>query len=78
MILITTALNQLSGTIPDIGQLTGLTSLYLGKYEGCSRSFHALFCIYKTHIFCPPFFLNNRSQLTNKTIVIHRHITHFV
>jgi hypothetical protein len=36
MILITTAANALSGTIPtEIGQLTELTYLRLRKYEGC-------------------------------------------
>jgi hypothetical protein len=45
--LITTDSNQLNGTIPEIGQMTGLAHLYLGKYDGCSRSSHVLFCIYK-------------------------------
>jgi hypothetical protein len=36
VILITTAGNALSGTIPtEIGQLTELTYLRLRKYEGC-------------------------------------------
>jgi hypothetical protein len=52
VILITTVLNQLSGTIPtEIGQLTVLTRLWLGKYDGCLRSFHALFLIYKLTYF---------------------------
>jgi surface polysaccharide O-acyltransferase-like enzyme len=52
LILITTGSNQLIGTIPtEIGQLTALTQLYLGKYDGCLRSFHALFFIYKLTYF---------------------------
>jgi hypothetical protein len=48
VILITTDNNSLSGTIPtEIGQLTKLASLHLGKYDGCSRSLHALFFIFK-------------------------------
>ena len=52
MILITTGDNQLSGPIPsEIGQLTELTDLDLSKYNGCLRSFHALFFIYKLTYF---------------------------
>jgi hypothetical protein len=77
VILITTGENQISGTIPtEIGQLTVLTSLYLCKYDECLRSLHALFFIY-AHIFLPLFAVN-RSQFTNNTIVIHRHIVHFL
>jgi hypothetical protein len=48
LILITTAHNSLSGTIPtEIGQLTELTDLLLRKYDGCLRFFHALFFIFK-------------------------------
>jgi hypothetical protein len=45
--LITTEDNSFFGTIPtEIGQLTVLTYLWLGKYDGCLRSFHALSFIY--------------------------------
>jgi hypothetical protein len=48
VILITTDEVQLSGTIPtEIGQLTELEYLDLRKYDGCLRSSHVLFCIYK-------------------------------
>jgi hypothetical protein len=48
VILITTGSSQIAGTIPtEIGQLTVLTILWLGKYDGCLRRFHALFSIYK-------------------------------
>jgi hypothetical protein len=131
VILIATAGNLLSGTIPtEIGQLTELDYLGLGKFDGCLRSFHApiaaglpshmktafspigfiasnnlsgsipteigflldLEAMYlgrysfvgnsdassiRTLIFCPLFSVN-RSQFTNNTIVIHRHIVHFL
>jgi hypothetical protein len=133
VILITTDANQLSGTIPtEIGQLTVLRDVRLGKYDGCLRSFHApiaaglsshmktVFSPFgctsigynslsgslpteigilldlarldlgrysffgksdassiRTLIFCPLFSVN-RSQFTNNTIVIHRHIVHFL
>jgi hypothetical protein len=48
LILITTAENELFGTIPtEIGQLTELAFLALRKYDGCLCSFHALLFIYK-------------------------------
>jgi hypothetical protein len=78
VILITTDQSSLSGTIPtEIGQLTELTRIDMGKYDGCLRSFHALFFIYKLTYFSS--FLVNRSQFNNDTIVIHRHdIVHFL
>jgi hypothetical protein len=52
VILITTDENQIAGTIPtEIGQLTVLGYLGLRKYDGCLRSFHALFFIYKLTYF---------------------------
>jgi hypothetical protein len=55
VILITTEYSeakQLTGTIPtEIGQLTELTDLNLRKYDGCLRSFLALFFIYKLTYF---------------------------
>jgi hypothetical protein len=54
VILITTAANSLSGTVPEIGQLTKLTYLYLGKYDGCFRSSHVLFCIYDAYVLFMP------------------------
>jgi hypothetical protein len=51
-ILITTDTNSLSGTIPtEIVQLAELRSLSLRKYDGCLRSLHALFFIYKLTYF---------------------------
>jgi hypothetical protein len=42
----TTAGNSLSRTIPtEIGQLTKLLSLHLGKYAGCLRCFCSVFFI---------------------------------
>jgi hypothetical protein len=35
----------------EIGQLAELLHLYLRKYDGCLRSFHALFFIYKLTYF---------------------------
>jgi hypothetical protein len=58
VILITTARTSLSGTIPtEIGQLTSLGYLHLGKCDGYSRSFHALFFIFQLttcafYLFC--------------------------
>jgi hypothetical protein len=62
VILITTALNSLSGLIPtEIGQMTELTHLTLRKYDGCLRAFHALFFIYLTYfvLFSPLIALNS-------------------
>jgi hypothetical protein len=74
VILITTARNQLAGTIPtEIGQVTVLLELHLCKYDGCVRF---LFFIY-THLF-RPLFSGNHSVFTNDTIVIHRHVVHFL
>jgi hypothetical protein len=40
--------NNLSGSLPtEIGILLDLVNLFLGKYDGCLRCFHALFFIYK-------------------------------
>jgi hypothetical protein len=79
VILITTEDNSLSGTIPpEIGQLTELFTLYLGKYDGYLRSLHALFLIYKLTyfvIFSPLIALNSP---TTHTVGIHRHIVHLL
>jgi hypothetical protein len=77
VILNTTDATQLSGTIPtEIGQLTELTYLDLGKYEKCLRCFHApIVAALSSHmktVFSP------FGQFTNDTIVIHRHIVHFL
>jgi hypothetical protein len=65
VILITTDNNQLAGTIPtEIGQLTGLEWLYLCKYEGCVRSFHALFFIYTHYGLCCVFYLFLEQMIT--------------
>jgi hypothetical protein len=44
--------NNLSGSLPTkIGIVTGLTYLDLRKYDGCLRSCHSLFFIYKLTYF---------------------------
>jgi hypothetical protein len=66
VLLITTAGNSLSGTIPtEIGQLTVLDTLILGKYDGCLvRSSHVLFCVSKLTyfvLFSPLIALNSQT-----------------
>jgi hypothetical protein len=71
VILITTASNQLSGTIPtEIGQLTGLTVLDLRKMTDACVLFMPYSVSINSHILSC--FLR-RSQFTNNTIVIHHH-----
>jgi hypothetical protein len=67
--------NNLSGSIPtEIGILLDLQDLALCRYSFFGNSDASSI---QTLIFCSLFSVN-RFQFTNNTVVIHRHIVHFL